>query len=241
MERMRTYSITLAAVAGFYALIGLALHWNAPVRQRAAFALGLSSDEELARQGYERLLAGVPAPESVEPFRTLVLRNPASPYTWATLAEALAQTGDPSGANQAMRIALERGPSIPQVRIRAANLFADLGDQPAAAQSFARVLALTPAFDQVVFDAFRRIGLTPRQVLTILPEDPRVARVWFYDLCRRGTPQDLAIAWAWLLQRGYVDKEMGDAYLHTRFSNPSAPRQRLSLLQSSSATHPPSP
>lgn len=214
---MRLYSIALAVLGLLFSVTAVVLVCpfasNETVEQIACVG-GVCRTDDLAARAYAQLLAGGPnARHAIEDFRTLVCRNPASPFTWATMAEALAETGDAEGAKNAMLHAIERGPAIPQIGIRAGNLFMGLGDRAAASRSLAAVLRSTSDFDQAVFESFRRWGMTPSEVLPILPENGRAAQAWFYDVRQHGSSQDLRLAWRWLLDHGYADKELADSYL----------------------------
>jgi tetratricopeptide (TPR) repeat protein len=214
---MRLYSICVAAAAILFATSALLLRFafaHNEGLERATCMAGVCETGELATRAYQMLLAGGPeTPAAIERFRTLVVRNPASPFVWATLAEAFAETGDDAAARNAMLQAIERGPAIPQIRIRAANLFSACGDRRAAGSSLAAVLRATPAFDQVVFDSFRRIPLSTSEVLTLLLDDPRATRAYFYDIRRHGSTKDLTLVWDCLLAAGYADQNMASTYL----------------------------
>lgn len=207
---MRAYALTLAA---FSLLLSASHYLTTPAQPPAA-------------QAYDLLLAGGPeAAQAVTELRALVRKNPANPYVWATLAEALAQTGDPTTAHQAMLQAVALGPSIPRIRLRAANLFAELDNRPAAAQNLAIVLGNTAEYNETVFEAFRRFGLTPTEILIALQDNPRAARAWFWHVRWHGAPQDLRLTWDWLLTRGYIDPAMAASYLE--FSAPPLPSRTV--------------
>lgn len=199
---MRAYSVRLAALATLFAVSALLV----------GSRVGFDQTEKLSTAAYTALLNGEPR-AAMESLRALVDHNPASPYTWASLAEGLEENGDHAGAREAMLQALRRGPNIPQVRIRAANLFAEQGDPAAAARSLVVVLHRTPVFDDLVFDSFRRFGLAVRAILPLMPGDRRAARAWFYDVRQHGAAGDLKPVWDWLLPRGYADDELALSYV----------------------------
>lgn len=193
---MRTYSIAIAAftglISGLTLLLGLTYPSTASLEQ-AACSAGICATERVAAGTYEKFLAAGPATGVIDSFRALVIRNPGSPYTWAMLAEALAETGDNAAAKDAMVEAIARGSTIPQIHIRAANLFALAGDAAAAGRSLAVVLRTTSTCDQVVFDSFRRWGLPVSSVVPLLAGDTRALRAYFDDLRRNGSPSILAL------------------------------------------------
>jgi len=212
---MRAYCVRIAAMALLFATAALLLGWmsgNERVERIACMA-GVCATEQATARAYDLLLSGgAETPIAVERFRTLVARNPASPFPWATLAEGLAETGDAAGARSAMLQALRLGPLIPQIRIRAANLFSALGDRRDALRSLVTVLHGTAAFDQVVFNSFRRMELDVREVLAVLPENRRAARAYFDDLRQRGRTDELKTIWDWMLGRGFLDQELAAWY-----------------------------
>src|SRR5450755_943987 len=115
---MRTYSIGVATAALLFATLALLLHFAFPNNERLeriTCLAGICETDELASRAYSMLLTGGPeVPGAVERFRALVYRSPASPHALATLAEALAETGDNDAAKRTMLQAVERGPAIPQ-------------------------------------------------------------------------------------------------------------------------------
>lgn len=214
---MRNYSIGVATAALLFAALTLLLRFsfaNNERLERITCLAGICETDKLAGRAYSMLLTGGPeVPGAVERFRILVYRSPASPHPLATLAEALAESGDNDAARRTMLLAVERGPAIPQIRIRAANLFAELGDRVAAGRNLAAVLKATSAFDEVVFDSFRRVPLSTNEILTLVLDHRRAARGYFYDVRQHGSPSDLALVWDCLLAAGYADKEMAASYL----------------------------
>lgn len=212
---MRTYCVRTAAAALLFASTVLLL---GPMSgndrlDHIACTVGVCATEQATAHAYALLLlGGAEASTAVERFRVLIARNPASPFAWATFAEALAETGDEDGARTAMLQAIARGPLIPQIRIRAANLFLAAGDRIDALRSLVTVLHGTAAFDRVVFNSFRRMELDVREVLIMFPEDRRAARAYFDDLRQHGKPGELKTIWHWMLDRGFVDQKLATSY-----------------------------
>jgi hypothetical protein len=218
---MRGFVLTLAMLAGAYAGLGLAVRVVCPAcegLERAACRVGVCADDVVAERAYALLLAGGEAGAgAVERFRMLAARNPGSPYGWATLAEALAETGNAQGARAAIGEAIERGPALPQIRLRAAHVFSELGDRDGAARSLAAVLRNTAAFDGVVFEEFRRGGYTVAEVAAPLDGNRRAAQAWFGEVRARCREEEVRVAWEWLLRRGYADERLAAGYSGWRF------------------------
>ena len=96
------------------------------------------------------------------------------------------------------------------------DYFVTMVRRNASGRSFAIVLGSTSAFDQVVFDSFRRFGFAACEVLAVLPENSRTAQAWFYYTRQHGSPHDLGLTWDWLLDHGYVDRKLAASYLDAR-------------------------
>ncbi len=209
----RSLVILFALALSFFAAVALVLNLAAP---DLACRLYLCPESTLLRLARENLLRG-DAPSlaaSIRLYRLALARDPASPYRWCDLADALLASGDISGARDCFSKALQFGPNIPQTLLRVAGFYFRQGQTRPALQTMARILALTPAYDGLLFSYYDRMDAGLAEVLNYgIPPDPRPAQSYFRHLLRNAPLQDAGQAWAWLGARGWQEDSLAGDYV----------------------------
>ena len=151
---------------------------------------------------------------AAEIYRSLVRRDPANPYRWCDLAEALQAVGGLDEAGKAFRQARILGPAIPPVLIRAANFYFSTQDTAAATEAYAKVLALTHEYDPIIFLTLRRLGLQVGDVIArVLPKDPESAKNYFVSVMNTGDIAGGAMVWGWLIENGLSSEKLAEQYV----------------------------
>lgn len=163
-------------------------------------------------QSYASLWSG--REDSSVRFLELLLRQPASPYRWADLAESSFQQGDSATSEYAIAKAVFFGRHIPVVMLRAMNLAWASGDEGKALSYSQRVLGLTAQYDAIVFSMYDRMSLPVAQILDGWePSDSRSARSYLGHLLRSSQSADVLLAlWNWLSARGAIDESLAQVF-----------------------------
>ncbi len=209
---------SLAPLIAIYSLLGV-LAASLPAgggAWRGLFgnALVLPS-EAITAIGYERLWAGeLEGPAgAVEAFTAAVRRDPASPYRWCELGEALAESGQIERARYCFRRGAALGPGTPSVLMRVANFHFGREETRQALAYTRQVLELTPEYDQAVFGSYARLGVRLGEALAHgIPHEKRAAQAWFRQLLAGGSTGDAAEVWRWLAGSGFGETRLADEY-----------------------------
>ena len=192
-------SLCLLLLGALLLCFGPVTHFADPVNRR-----GIES-------GFAHLWSGQDDSSAI--FLGLLLRQPASPYRWADLAESSYQQGDLSRSQYCMSKALVYGRNVPSVLLRAMNLSWASGNTGEALSYSQRVMALTALYDPVVFSMYDRMKLPVTQVLQHWePYDSRSANAYFRHLLPRQSAGDLIPMWTWMAGRGPVDPSLAQAF-----------------------------
>lgn len=212
---MKSYRTVLGGVVTAFALSGVV--YQAVVNERSGTGRWLCryvvcEDEALVQGAQRRLLAGE-LEEAVEMFRWALGRDPASPYRWCDLGEALLETGREEEARQCLARAVELGGHSPAVLMRAANFHFRAGEGSKALPYTARVLALLADYDGVVFGSYRRMGISVEEVLKQgLPQEKRAAQSYFREVLGSGSVEEAGRVWGWMGERSLGDVRLADEY-----------------------------
>lgn len=138
-------------------------------------------------------------------FRQALAMDPAFPYRWSDLGEALAGAGQTDAADYCFRRSLELDPNSPQIAMRAANFQLREGKQKPALELGARVLRDTNAYDDMVFSSWTRLGGNTDEVLRQgVVDNGRAAESFFRFLLRSKDEAALNQAWPWMESRSFV-------------------------------------
>jgi tetratricopeptide (TPR) repeat protein len=193
----------LACVAAGLAVIP---QWTYQLRDSLA-----DTDEALTLRAHDALLRG-DVEAAVAGFRRAVARDPASPYRWCDLAEALMEAGATAEARQCYERAVESGPRIAAVLLRAANLSFRAGDPQRALEYDGRVLGLVRGYEGPIFLTYTRMGVPAQQIVDKGLPDDRSKQEFFLYLTRVGPVEDLELVWRALRSRGIAEDRAADRF-----------------------------
>ena len=212
-------SITLGSLLVLYcsgALVAFTWFSDDPEIEQFLCRFYLCDNEQLLDWAYEHLWEG--DPESLEwavsAYQESLRRDPASPFRWCDLGEALGRGGDLPRAEYCFERAVDLGPNSPPVLLRAAYFHFGAGQQSRALQLTARTLTLVRRYDAVIFALYSRLGIGIADVLRHgMPKDLEVAQPYFAYLFQAGDAAELAQAWAWMSERELTGASSMAAYV----------------------------
>ena len=199
---LKPVSIALGCILVVFSSAALVFHtWfadNQAAEQFLCRYFYLCADERLVEWAQEHSWQG--GPESLEraasAYEELLRRDPASPFRWADLGDALMQAGDEERARYCHDRAIALGPHSPPILLRAAHFYYRVDEQVAALQLLARILRMTREYDQLIFSLHNRMDTTAAEVLEFgMPRELDPVRSYFQHLLHRGEPADLTQAW----------------------------------------------
>jgi tetratricopeptide (TPR) repeat protein len=149
--------------------------------------------------------------QAVENYREILRRNPASPYRWCDLGEALLVSGNEAEARSCFARAVERGPDLAQVLWSASQSYLKLKDNPAALRCMARILEKSSEFNPFIFEAYA--GMPVAEVLDCgLPAAPEPAQAYLRVLMRNPDSTAIGQAWNWIVARSLADDRLAADY-----------------------------
>jgi hypothetical protein len=207
-RRILLLGASLAAVS----VAALALNLWAP---SWACRLWLCPESVQLSEARRLMLVGTPEAvrQAVALCHNLVRRNPSSPFRWCDLAEAHLAAGDLDQARAAFAQAERVGPGIPQTLLRAASFYLRQGAYEDALPRMSRILALTPAYDRLIFSYYDKLGIDFSKVLRLgIPAEARPAQAYFQYLLSNASAQQSSQAWEWLGSLGFQSAELAGAF-----------------------------
>jgi len=164
-----------------------------------------------ANAGYQQLWLGNSA-AAVGRFEQALRDDPAFPYRWSDLGDALLAAGDVDRARACFRRALELGPRDPQIALRTANFHFRAGEPDETLKLDAVVLRQVPDYDDMIFSSCVRMGGALSRILDLaIDSNPRAAGEFFHFLGRQGghgSEESLSIAWKWMDARGFITRPL---------------------------------
>jgi hypothetical protein len=144
---------------------------------------------------------------AVEMFRQAVAMDPAFPYRWSDLGDAMAAAGNWDVAGYCFRRSVELAPNSPQIAMRAANFHLRQGETDPALRLGATVLRVTPDYDSMVFNSWVRFGGELNQILQIgIGTNARAAEAFFRFLIGANDESRLSQTWRWMESRSFVTR-----------------------------------
>jgi len=217
---LKPVSIALGCILVLYSSAALAFHtWfadNQAVEQLLCRYFYLCANERLVEWAQQHSWRG--DPESIEravsAYEELLRRDPASPFRWADLGDALIQAGDEERARYCHDRAIALGPHSPPILLRAAHFYYRINEQVAALQLLERILRITREYDQLIFSLHNRMDTDTSDVLEFgMPRELEVVRSYFQYLLNRGEPTDLTQAWDWMSAISLTNDRLLSPYL----------------------------
>jgi hypothetical protein len=217
---MRLYLVIAGALlisyGGARLLAEFAFHHDPSVEPRLCRS-GLCGNDYLLPVAHQQHWEGGPesAAAAVADFREMLRRDPASPFRWCDLGEALLDSGELAPAKYCFSRALELGGASPFIRLRAANFEFRLGETRAALGHTSRILMSAPQFDPVIFGSYSRLARGVPEVLAYgLPEDRRAGQAYFRYLLGLDNLSDAEAAWEWVRGHGFDDGPLASEYVN---------------------------
>lgn len=175
-----------------------------------------SAPQTMANQAYRQLWAShTDGPEgAIRLFRQALKDDPAFPFRWSDLGDALAASGDRPAAEYCFRRAVILAPQSPQIAMRAANFRFGEGDRASGLRLTGAVLRMTPDYNAMVFNSWLRLGGDVNTLLTTgARDDAAVAGNFFRFLLTRAPSSEsdeetIAGTWAWLERNSDVTPQL---------------------------------
>jgi hypothetical protein len=97
--------------------------------------------------------------------------------------------------------------------LRVANFHFQIGENKEALAVTARILALIPDYDSIIFGDYNRYVDRTEDVLRFgLPEDPRAAKSWLQFLPHAGRLDDARRTLDWVSEHGYADDALAGEF-----------------------------
>src|ERR1035437_7674706 len=148
-----------------------------------------------------------------EELREALRQEPASPYRWCDLGEALLEDGQKEKARYCFQQAEKLAPNVPPIWMRAAFFHFQMEETEAAIQCSARVLKTAPDYDQALFNYYDRLARSVEEVLPHLGAARPPARASLRPLLGAGAAGRAGTAWEWLRERRFADDGLAARYL----------------------------
>jgi tetratricopeptide (TPR) repeat protein len=155
---------------------------------------------------------------AIEMFRQSLAMDPAFPYRWSDLGDALAAAGRTDSARYCFRRSLELAPNSPQIAMRAANFHFRQGELGPALQLGATVLRITPDYDGMVFNSWVRLGGDLNGILQDgIGANTRAAEAFLRFLIAsnttgHGDEARLLETWNWMERHSSVTRPLATAW-----------------------------
>ncbi len=178
--------------------------------------LGFASPASFQRAGYAASWSAG-SDNAIDSLRKALSADEASPYAWADLAEAFADSGNNVLATRAFSRALELGPAIPSIRMRFANFLFASGRTEDALGECATILRSTVAFNDEVFSSLARLGGDAERLPGLgIGENPGAANAFLAFLIQSAKNRSDAVdpAWRWLTAHSWQTTQSGILYVN---------------------------
>jgi tetratricopeptide (TPR) repeat protein len=173
---------------------------NAPLVWHARNQLTQGKDEDIQ--------------QAITLFRKVLQRDPQDPYRWVDLGDAFLEAGQKEDArycfSQVLVLASHSAPLLQRV----ADFYFEIGENQEALPVTARILALIPDYDSIIFSNYIRSVDPVEDVLRSgLPEGSRAAKSWLRFLMQAGRLGDAQRTWDWVVGHGYADDTLAGEYV----------------------------
>ena len=158
----------------------------------------------VGNSGWQELVGGNIL-RAISDFQVALVGDPAFPYRWSDMGEALADSGKMRDAAYCFRRAVALAPDSPQIAIRAANFWFRAGSADQALSLESQVLRTAPEFDQMVFRSWIRMAGDISRILSQgIGTNARAARAFFDFLVSNGDKPGVDETWRWLELHGFT-------------------------------------
>ena len=217
---MRTLTFTLGAILGAYCLAGFLSEtvWqNDEQVNRVLCQFFLCNNAPLVWRARDQITAGgneEDIQQAITIFRIVLQRDPQDPYRWADLGGAFLKAGKKEDARYCFGQVLVLAPHSAPFLLRAADFHFQIGENQLALPITARILALIPDYDSVIFNDYIRVDDSAEDVLRFgLPEGRRAAKSWLQFLMQAGRLDDAQRTWDWIVGHGHSDDALAGEYV----------------------------
>ena len=142
-------------------------------------------------------------------------RDPASPFRWCDVGDALLRSGRAEEAKYSFSRALDLAPNIPPVKFRAADFYASMNDRTREMEQTSGILDKSLISDTQIFARYEREKIPAAEILSRgIPPNPRAARAWLRHQMLPGTAGEAEAVWDWMLSRHFADDAMARDYVN---------------------------
>jgi hypothetical protein len=216
---LRTLTFTLGAILAVYCSAGAVSEtwWpNSEPANRALCLFFLCDNAPLVRGARDQLTTGKDdnIQQAITTFRTVLQRDPQDPYRWLDLGDAFLEAGQKEDARYCFGQVLALAPHSAPLLLRVADFHFQIGENREALPITARILALIPDYDSVIFSDYMRSVDRAEDVLGLgLPEGSRAAQSWLRFLIQTGRLDDAQRTWDWVVAHGYADDASAGEYV----------------------------
>jgi tetratricopeptide (TPR) repeat protein len=216
---LRTLTFALGAILVAYCSAGTlseTLWPNNEQVNRVFCQFLLCNNAPLVWRGRDQLTGGKEEniQQAITTFRTVLQRDRQDPYRWVDLGDAFLEAGQKEDARYCFGQVLVLAPRSAIFLLRVADFHFQIGENQEALQITARILALIPDYDSVIFNEYIRVVDRAEDVLRSgLPEDSRAAKSWLQFLIQAGRLDDTQRTWNWVVGHGYADSALAGEYV----------------------------
>jgi tetratricopeptide (TPR) repeat protein len=216
---VRTLILALGTILTAYCSAGAlseTLWPNDEQVNRALCQFLLCDNASLVWRGRDQLARGKEenTQQAITLFRMVLQRDPQDPYRWVDLGEAFLEAGQKEDARYCFGQVLALAPHSGTFLLRVADFHFQIGENQEALPITARILALIPDYDSVIFSEYIRVVDRAEDVLRFgLPEGRRAAKSWLQFLIEAGRLGDAQRTWDWVVGHGYVDNALAGEYV----------------------------
>jgi tetratricopeptide (TPR) repeat protein len=216
---LRTLTFTLGAILAAYCSVGAVSETVWPNNEQVDHVLCqvlLCNSAPLIRHGREQITEGKKenVQQAIATFRMVLQRDPQDPYRWADLGDAFLEAGQKEDARYCFGQVLVLAPRSAPFLLRVANFHFHIGENREALPITARILALIPDYDSVIFNHYIGSVDSAEDVLRLgLPEGGRPAKSWMRFLIQAGRLGDAQRTWDWVVGHGHVDNALAGEYV----------------------------
>lgn len=215
---MRILTFTLGTILTAYCSVGVLTETRWPNNEHVNHVLCqflLCYNAPLVWRGRDQLAGGKQGniQRAITTFRTALQRDPQDPYRWADLGDAFLKTGQKEDARYCFGQVLALAPHSAVFLLRVADFHFQIGENQLALPITARILALIPDYDSVIFSDYVRSFDHAEDVLQLgLPKSPRPAKSWLQFLMHAKRLGDAQLTWDWVTGHRYADDALAGEY-----------------------------
>jgi O-antigen ligase/tetratricopeptide (TPR) repeat protein len=146
-------------------------------------------------------------------------RDPAAPYRWEYLGEALMKSGRIAEARYCFSRAVALAPNSPPTLLTAADFHLELGETQIGLDLASRSLQGGDQFDNAVFGTLEDRHVAADDVLRHVLKDRRTSQIYLRRLLANDNATDAGKAWDWMISHRDVDNALANEYVEFLMRN----------------------